>query len=155
MGRKSKQKGSGFERQVAKLFEAALGMKFVRTPISGGWGRYQTKGDLVVEPGKTFGYFIECKKSESWDLWSTLFDGCGPLLNEWWVKAKQQAKEEGKIPVVVTAQNNRIPLALCPLRSVDVMSEHWYRMVDKDGDVIVLTSLDVFLVALKKKLSRK
>lgn len=155
MGRKSKTKGSGFERQTAKVFEAALGIKFVRTPLSGGWGRYQTKGDLVPAPGSYFPYFIECKKGEGWEMWSTLFNNAGPLLNTWWPKAKQQAKEEDKNPVVVFAQNQKNALALFPLYCVHASAlskeaEGWFRWTDADGVVVIMTTLDTFLRILKR-----
>ena len=155
MGRMSKQKGSGFERQIAKIFEKALGIKFVRTPLSGGWGRYQTKGDLVSEPGTQFFYFIECKKGEGWEMWSTLFNNAGPLFNTWWPKAKQQAKEENKFPVIVFAQNQKNPLALFRLHDVCIPTvskkvQGWYRMIDTDGELVIITTLDSFLIVLKQ-----
>jgi len=106
-----KEKGAKFEREVAKMFRKYSGLELYRTPLSGGWGKAKTKGDLVAGEGVDFPYFVECKKQEGWDLWNCLFEGKGPV-QEWWAKAQQQAAEEGKIPLLVMAQRMRIPILI-------------------------------------------
>jgi hypothetical protein len=151
MGRKSKQKGSGFERHVAKLFAEITGVEWVRTPMSGGWGKQNTKGDLIAPIGSGYEYiFVECKKGEGWDLWSTLFFDCGPM-RDWWEKAVEQANEEHKVPVLIMAQNNRAPIALFKRSDFNKgISDAFFRMRIK-GDAVILTSLDTFFLLLEKQ----
>jgi hypothetical protein len=148
--RYAKDKGSGFELTVAKLFEKELGFKFVRTPNSGGWGRCQTKGDIIAAPGNVFAWFVECKKDEGWDLWSTLFQNAG-MMRGWWTKAMRQATEEDKIPVLIMAQNQKVPLALCRHGDLPCFRCSLYlRMRDEEHNALVLMCLTDFLKCLKQ-----
>lgn len=113
MGAGSKRKGAAFERKVAKLFEQETGIRLTRTPLSGGWGKLQTKGDLIPthpEEDTIFGHsvdlFIECKKVEGWSAHNFFMPNNDDFLVEkWWEKACEQAAEEDKRPVLVLGQN--------------------------------------------------
>jgi hypothetical protein len=110
MGSKSVRKGSAFERRIAKIFAEVYNCKIVRTPLSGGWGHMHTKGDLVADDDK-WPWFVECKYEQGWTLWSAAFDGRGPIKG-WWLKAVEQAKIEGKQPLLVLGQANQPPLVV-------------------------------------------
>jgi hypothetical protein len=112
VSKKSNSKGAAFERRVRDMFRESWGVQLERTPQSGGWGRSQTKGDLVSPTNTRFPYFVECKNQQQWNLWGTLFESQGELLN-WWDKACKQAKEEGgKVPLVIVGQDYQPPLVL-------------------------------------------
>ena len=102
MGKYSKDKGSAFERKIAKILSEAFGVELVRTPMSGGWGRLETKGDLVTRDD--FPYHVECKKREGWTL-DCLLSGKGDKkLEGWWAQTKEQCPEN-KIPLLVFSKN--------------------------------------------------
>lgn len=122
-----KAKGSKFEREVARIFRKHTGLELHRTPLSGGWGKMKTKGDLVAADGVDFPYFVECKKVEGWDLWNCLFSGTGPIY-QWWEKAKEQAKAEGKIPLLVFAQRARVPVVIREYDEKESFAQYPYEM---------------------------
>lgn len=65
MRKNSRNKGSRFERTIAKAWESWTGYKFSRTPGSGGWAKAKdAMGDLVCTDEKhsrRFPFSIECK----------------------------------------------------------------------------------------------
>ncbi len=142
-GKKSKNKGSSFEREVRDVINKATGIKLERTPGSGGWGRMQTKGDLIApaDKKKQWPYFVECKKVEGWDMWNMLFSGEGPLFS-WWLKAVEQAEEEKKIPLLIFAQNRREILVMFEDPKNDAVPELGIRVIH---NMVVMTTLDIWL----------
>jgi len=128
----SKNKGSSFERQVRDIICEATGIKLERTPGSGSWGRMQTKGDLIapVKDKRRWPFFVECKKVEGWDMWNQLFGKEGPLF-DWWVKAGVQAKEEGKTPLLIFAQNRRDILVMAKWEKNDCLPPESVVVVDE------------------------
>jgi len=103
MGKKSKDKGSAFERTVRTMFCKAWDIEMERSPRSGGWGKMGTRGDLIVDPLKYpyWPFFIECKNQQAWDI-THLFQGTEKSkVVEWWEKAKRQAAEDDKTPLLV------------------------------------------------------
>ena len=81
MGKKSKTKGSGFERDIAKAIikkfvphlEAKEAYNLVhRTPLSGG---HVERGDLICKPPilKYFPWFVECRNREVW-TWKQIWE---------------------------------------------------------------------------------
>lgn len=74
-GRTSRNKGSNFEREVAKIFKEKLGIELVRTPLSGGFGKSNNvdaqkfRGDVVaVDESINFKLHIEAKNQKTWAL---------------------------------------------------------------------------------------
>lgn len=108
-GRKSKNKGAGFERQVAKMFSEAYGLEFRRTPLSGGWAKDSdvAAGDLVCVDDPDFPYCIECKKSEGWKL-ESLFTDNHAWFDNWWKQVVDECPED-KEPILVFSRN-RMPI---------------------------------------------
>lgn len=109
LGKRSRNKGSSFERTIAKRFEEVLGVDFVRTPQSGGFAKNLDKtegfrGDIVpASKDVNFKLHIECKNTKTWSL---------PA----WLKQAQGDCPKDKIPVVIFHQhgtsNNYITLNL-------------------------------------------
>lgn len=118
IGRRSRNKGSSFERVIAKLFQDKYGIEFVRTPQSGGFAKNKQsegfKGDIVpVSKDTEFGLHVECKNTKSWSL------------PKWFEQAESDAPK-GRVPVVIFHKHgtskNYIALSL----------EDFFSLVGKD-----------------------
>lgn len=94
LGKRSKNKGSTYERDVAKKFKEAYGIDLVRTPQSGGFAKKSIhasdfRGDVVpADDSIDLKLHIECKNTKSWSL---------PA----WLKQSQGDCPTGRVPVVV------------------------------------------------------
>lgn len=123
LGKRSKTKGSNFERDVAKKFKKAYDAELVRTPQSGGFAKKSAKaddfrGDIVpADEDIELSLHIECKNAKTWSL---------PA----WFKQAQSDCPKGKIPVVVFHQhgtsNDYIALSL----------EDFFKLVPKEGVIL-------------------
>lgn len=97
IGKRSKRKGSCYERDTAKRFKKAYGVDLVRTPQSGGFVKNVEKsddfrGDIVpANDNIKLKLHIECKNTKSWSL---------PA----WLKQAENDCPKGKIPTVVFHQ---------------------------------------------------
>jgi hypothetical protein len=93
-GKSSRNKGSSYERTIAKKFKDSLGVELTRTPQSGGFAKSSTKGDdfrgdiVSLDDTIEFLLHIECKDHSSWSL---------PA----WIKQAEEDCPEGRIPVVI------------------------------------------------------
>ena len=88
-----RNKGSAFERQIAKLLEAELGISFKRDLEQ---YRASDHGDLIPDDD-AFPFVIECKRYAQGT-------GCRP---NWWAQAKAAAGAAGKIPCVIYKYDRR------------------------------------------------
>ena len=94
LGKRSKNKGSSYERDVAKKFKEVYKEELTRTPQSGGFAKKSSKadefrGDIVSLNEKVnLILHIECKNSKTWSLPS------------WFLQAESDAPK-GKIPCVI------------------------------------------------------
>lgn len=139
-GSRSKDKGSSFERQVAKILGDAYGVKLRRTPMSGGWaqGYDNAAGDLTCLEGE-FPYCVECKKEEGWRL-DSLFGDDHKWFDNWWDQLIHECPAN-KQPLLVFSRN-RAPI---------FVASHWLpltdaRMVFMVGSVTMyVTTMDLFL----------
>ncbi len=107
-GKKSRNKGAGFERSVAGQLTKWVGTKFSRTPSSGGWNK---TGDITPKDPKEmirFPFNIECKNNESWNM-PMLFDFNGVALSgcfgNWWRQCSGDASKSKRIPVLIFTRN--------------------------------------------------
>lgn len=107
MTSKSKAKGSGWERDVAKFLTETYGEPFMRVPNSGAYtggtnssrkilmsdGQIRhMKGDIV--PPDTWNHFnCECKNYSSFPFHHLLFDKEIPILEDWLQQIKDAADE--------------------------------------------------------------
>lgn len=114
----SKQKGSTYERRVAKLMTDWWGGEFSRVPASGGlrWGADQrVAGDIVPPLRSNFPFVIECKKHEGWGLHNLLLN-TGPIRT-WWEQVIldcTRMAEHGMAPCLVFSKNRDKDYILIP-----------------------------------------
>lgn len=98
-GKRSRNKGSQYERVVAKKFKSAYGADLVRTPQSGGFAKNYVKseefrGDIVsADATIDLKLHIECKNTKTWKL------------PEWFNQAESDCPK-GRIPVVIFHKYN-------------------------------------------------
>lgn len=118
-----RQKGSRAERDVAKMIEAWWCLvegdaRFVRTPLSGGWGGpelragFRASGDLMTT-AKRFPFAVEVKRRESFS-WRTLVDGRQSPVWAWWAQTVRAADEMGATPMLWVRRSNEPWLVLLP-----------------------------------------
>lgn len=88
-----RNKGSAFERQVAKLLEAELGMAFKRDLEQYRAGDH---GDLIADD-PDFPFIIECKRYAQGT-------GCRP---NWWAQANAAANAASRLPCVIYKYDRR------------------------------------------------
>jgi len=88
-----RNKGSAFERQVAKLLEAELGISFKRDLEQYRAGDH---GDLIADD-PDFPFVIEAKRYAQGT-------GCRP---NWWAQASAAANAVGKLPCVIYKYDRR------------------------------------------------
>ncbi len=89
---KGKNKGSAFERHVAKLFDKYWEVPkdtFWRTPNSGGW---REVGDVYCRDKSIwFPFIVECKAYKTLNLLKVLKDEKKTDLYKWWLQVSAEA----------------------------------------------------------------
>jgi len=125
-GRKSKRKGSTFERTCCKLLTAwwypdgnyekvsADKLPFFRSPGSGGWATKRKfhrnknidsmSGDIVCP--NDFPFMPEMKNREDWSFDQYFKENPGFELWDWWKQTVEQAVRSGKEPLLLFTKNN-------------------------------------------------
>ena len=110
MRKNSRNKGSRFERTIAKAWESWTGYKFSRTPGSGGWAKAKdAMGDLVCTDEKhsrRFPFSIECKNYQEIKFEHILLGLRSCKIISFWEQATKDAKRCGKIPVLIMRYNS-------------------------------------------------
>ncbi len=118
-----RQKGSAFERDVAKLIIAAFEHRGIckedcyRTPGSGGhkYAKKEDPGDLVISPRlrKHWPFAVECKfyAKLPMDVLMTPNIKAG-LISNWWTQTVTSAGKH--IPLLVFRQNKQQAYAMLP-----------------------------------------
>lgn len=147
--RKSRNKGCGFESDVARKLSAWWGsgpLSFRRTPLSGGWDRSRAAGDLLVPDD--FPWSIECKATKTWDL-SQLLSGEGALVN-FWRQAVTDAAAGSPPRSPVLLLRNRSAGTLLVIRRCDVPADRlgpFPRSIrgQIDGEALYVYRLDALL----------
>lgn len=105
-GRKSKDKGSRFERELAKQFQEWSGLELRRTPLSGGWAKQNpnASGDITcIDPDALFPFHIEAKNNESWN-WEAILRGTCQVFEDWWDQTISTCPAT-KVPLLVFSKN--------------------------------------------------
>lgn len=99
-----RNKGSKFERDIAKGVSDWTGYEFKRTPMSGGWAK---TGDITPKDPIGMVYFpfsIECKNQVGFSA-SALMDCAGYDINKtiqsWWKQCVDDSMKSKKIPLLV------------------------------------------------------
>lgn len=118
-------KGCKAEIEVAKTLEPWWAKlepecKFVRTPLSGGWGGkevragFKASGDLMTT-AKRFPFAVEVKRREGWS-WKTLLGSKKCPVWVWWHQAIGQAEEMGTEPTLWVRKNREPWFVMLPCR---------------------------------------
>lgn len=106
----SKNKGSRFERVVAKAFEEWTGYSFSRTPGSGGWAKAKDSfGDIVCTDSthsKRFPFSIECKFYKEIKFEHILLGNKSCKILDFWEQAKRDASIIHKEPILIMRYNS-------------------------------------------------
>ena len=123
LGKRSKVKGSNFERDVAKKFKKAYDAELVRTPQSGGFAKKSAKaddfrGDIVpADEDIELSLHIECKCQKTWSL---------PA----WFKQAEEDCPKGKLPIVVFHQHGTSK------DYVALSLEDFFKLVPRDNVIL-------------------
>lgn len=115
MGKRSRNKGAGYERKVAKLMTDWWGGQFSRVPASGGlnWGSDQrVAGDIVPPPESEFPFVIECKKQEGWTFDHIALDISAP--REWWSQVVMDSRRVSRVPLLIFSRNHAKDFIMIP-----------------------------------------
>lgn len=146
MGVQGRPKGCKAEIEVAKILEpwwskheplAPDGhpIRFVRTPLSGGWGGKDTRsgfkasGDLMTT-ARRFPFTVEVKRREGWS-WKNLLAGKNSPVWGWWRQAIDQGVEMNQAPLLWLRHNRESWSVMVPFA---VLSRHVTRKCAvKDG----------------------
>lgn len=172
-------KGNKAEIEVAKILEPwwatweptardGKPIRFVRTPLSGGWGgpdirgSFRAAGDLMTTAEK-FPFAVEVKRREGWQ-WLPMLRGRRSPIWGYWRQAIAQAREMSCVPMLWFRKNrepwwvllpnavvlNGYPGKGIPTEYMDKKPVFWLRSeyakgVDVEGVVPALLSAEQFL----------
>lgn len=121
-GKRSKRKGSSYERTIAEKFRDRYGLNLKRTPQSGGFAKSTSKardfrGDIVLlEDDKDFLLHCECKNTQTWSL---------PA----WLRQSEGDCPEGKVPLVIFHKHGTSQDYVC------LSLENFFRLVNVEDIV--------------------
>lgn len=118
VGKRSRNKGASFEREISKQFSEWLGCKVRRTPMSGAYGsEWHLGGDLMFDIDVP--WYVELKNRESWRL-EQLFSANpkGPVL-KWLESTWREAEQAEKVPMVIFKRNRVEAYVALPLFHVE------------------------------------
>ncbi len=147
MGARSRRKGARAELEVCRLFQRALGGKWSRVPLSGGWANraeFHTCGDVITTL-PDFPFTIEVKCVEGWHLEQLLTSPDQCPIAAWWRQACREAAEAGKAPLLVFTRNFQPLFAMCRVdkASLVTLTECRHFAILLDGiEVIVMLLVD-------------
>lgn len=154
-----RQKGSTYERKIAKVLSEWTGEDVHRSPSSGGlrWGSDQrVVGDIVFPVDSKNSFVYELKKREE-DHLKNLFLGTGKIKEYWQqvVTDSRRMKEHGMSPCLIFSKNRDKDYVVIPyvraifdllfLESLPVVNLH-ISYIDKDNNAnkfnVMLITLD-------------
>lgn len=100
-----RQKGSTYERAIAKHFAKWSNSDVKRVPLSGGWAKeakFDVKNDLV-STDKYFPVGVECKKQEKWKMEDLLVNKKSKVF-DWWEQVNEECVK-WRFPLLVFTRN--------------------------------------------------
>lgn len=145
----SKNKGSSFEREVAKFLSDLYGESFIRAPGSGAYvgGKNQHrkqflhegqvrsfKGDIV--PGQSFVKFnAECKSYGDFPFHQLLSGSCKQL--DGWIEQMMDVAEDGDLNILFMKFNRKGKYVLVPSKHTWVSDNFCYYTSKEHGDWVM------------------
>lgn len=142
-----RRKGAKFENAIAREVTAWTGVKFTRTPSSGGWAK---TGDITPKDPKEmvkFPFNLELKNNETWNLPMLFkFADTGKLpkpYSDWWKQCTDDAKKSKRIPMVVFSRS--YDLVYC------IMREKEFRALGLTRSASIYIRVGVYRVCLWKE----
>lgn len=118
-----RRKGAVAEIEVSKLLAAWWNQyepnaRFKRTPLSGGWGDREVRGEFKVAgdictTSAAWPFTVEVKRREGWTFRS-LAAGRPVAVWAWWRQTLAAAAEENRIPLLWFRHNEQPWLVLAP-----------------------------------------
>lgn len=149
MSTKSPKKGKRGELKISKILFNKLGIKFKRTPQSGGSCLKQDKklaGDLVTSDPR-WKYSIEVKTREDWKI----EDFLNPVAKcwMWWDQACKDASVNKLEPVLICTKSYHKPIVISKVR----VSKNLGFVVEHNKDIITLTTLDTWIESIGRDLN--
>jgi hypothetical protein len=147
-----RQKGSVGEREVARLIQqwwatVDAKAKFVRTPLSGGWGTAQVRSDFrasgdLMTTSFSFPWCVEIKRREGWKLGNVIGGEKSPVWG-WWAQTWTAAQEAGADPMLWFRKNNEpwyvMLHALADGTKPVVKNVSYSRVYRPDGEHVIVT----------------
>ena len=147
-GKKAKNKGSSFERKIAKIMGDWWDSKFYRTPMSGGSQLrhdYNLAGDLRT-PAEDFPFHIECKNQEALGKFHGFLYSKKSAVWKWWDQCVSECPD-GQIPMLIFTKNHAPNFVMLPQNVWDKLSSSI--TVDVDTPSFVIRVDSVVVVALE------
>lgn len=114
--KRPKEKGSSFERYIAKELTQWTGIEFTRTPQSGAG---KVKGDVFTARDSSWPFVMECKAVESLKI-DDLFRRKGKLYNIF--KKVESECIDGQLPMLFWKVNNQPTLVISYLDSMQLIT---------------------------------
>jgi hypothetical protein len=146
----SKNKGSSFEREVAKFLSDLYGESFIRAPGSGAYvgGKNQArkqflhegqirsfKGDIV--PGQTFNKFnAECKNYAEFPFHQLFTGECKTL--DGWIEQMMDVAEEGDMNILFIKITRKGKFVVVPTNKTWVTDQFFHYSSKDFGDWIII-----------------
>lgn len=156
-----KEKGSNFERKVAKMLSEWSGFEFMRTPMSGAIHNFKDKRVIsdIVAPLSLgdFPFSIECKCCQyDWDF-SQILEGTSMFWKHW-KQCWDDSQKEGMEPMLVFTKNYRDTYVALPFRVYSSLGLSGLNaiQIEYEGCRLILLKFQVFLehVTLQEVLSK-
>lgn len=118
-GKKSKDKGKGYEREVAKFLSDMYGESFIRTFTSGAFvggqnasrkstlsmGQIRSNKSDIIPPDEWNNFAVECKFYKEWPF-HQLFTGDLALLDEW-IDQLEQTSDRDDLKIIFMKFNRK------------------------------------------------
>lgn len=126
VGKKSKSKGSAFERKVAEMLTKYTGVNFRKTPSSGGWNKQGVEvagrvfcGDVICDQAD-FRFSVEAKNRKAFDILHLVRNPETDPFTEWWFQTTRDAKSNDLLPIMFIRPRAGSPHLLVALAESDL-----------------------------------
>lgn len=163
-GKKSRRKGSGFERKIAKELQEWWGEgQFARTPSSGGWQNKSAREDFnacgdITTSADNWPWTCELKCQEGWSLDQLLLND-KPIVWSWWRQTLAETPND-KEPLLIFKKNRQKPMVMGLAVRKNVNNPSWgllpedtkmFETYDPEGERVVVFPLEALLNTSSEK----